>query len=234
MNLGIYYERNIEYKEALALYNEALKRLKAKSPQDNHAKNIASMIKEVESVSTLQNTSKEAWQLPLWLSEPWAVLPFENEAVDLTGHEYTRKFVYSWFRDGGYNVLPIENVDEKLHDLGITQGGQLIAYFPKKIAKKLDCRWLVYGKTIEFKSMNLGIYQRRQVQINLKIVDGRTGRTHWEDTQQVVRETLAHPGVGFVAGVIKDQVQKTARTFLSEESQESVIRMLESFPFSGH
>ncbi len=66
-----------------------------------------------------------------------AVLPFANESNSLEAPGYLRQIVHRALKDAGYDLLPLDSVDAKLKQAGITQAGQLDATSPQELSDSL-------------------------------------------------------------------------------------------------
>lgn len=99
-----------------------------------------------------------------------AVLVFANESNNPEAPEYMRELVFSGLRDAGYDLLPLESVDSKLRDAGITQGGQLKSKSAQELSDLLGASALFYGTIRSFDYVTLGFYQKREVAISARLV----------------------------------------------------------------
>lgn len=164
-----------------------------------------------------------------------AVLPFDNESVDLLGPELLRRFVHSGLSGEGYESVPVERVDDILRStIGITDGGQLGAIAPIRIGEALGADGLMYGVVEAFTFLNVGFAVRRVVRLHLKLVLASTGETLWEDSGEGLTEffTLKKKEAwrAFTEGVAARGVENALRTPLMPEAQEAVRRLFLSLP----
>lgn len=165
-----------------------------------------------------------------------AVLPFDNQSVDLAGPGIVRGLVTSRLADLGYQPLGADEVDAKLRELGITDGGQLKTLTPKDIGKALGVEGLFYGTLEEFNFTNVGFYLSRVVRVRLRLVSADTGEALWENTgQDASRELHVKEGKAkkaFVRGVARKALENMTNTALAKESREAVRKLLRSAPRS--
>ncbi len=99
-----------------------------------------------------------------------AVLPFDNHSNELTAETMLREMIYKGLRSKGWQVISNEEVDKKIAELGITDGGQLNAVSIKDLGEKLQTEYLLYGTINDFKLQNIGYIIKKNVELNVKIV----------------------------------------------------------------
>ncbi len=169
-----------------------------------------------------------------------AVLPFDNESNDINAPEIMQSYVYWALRGSPYQVSDIKSTNAVLAEKGVIDGGQLPVMDPVKIAKDLQVQALVYGYISDFGYINLGFYRSRKVGLNLKMVDGTTGQTLWENNGTVNNAKFAvdpkEAQKEFVKGVADQLADKVFKSPLEEEAQLSVqkaLRTLPGFTFCG-
>jgi hypothetical protein len=109
-----------------------------------------------------------------------ALLPFENQSLDLLAPEIFRELMDTYLSASGFNIIDVKEAEEKLHGIGISEGGQLNAVTPQKVAALLEADALLYGDIETFNNANIGVYAGRTVKVRLWLVDGKTGETLWE------------------------------------------------------
>ncbi|MDI6786343.1 MAG: DUF799 family lipoprotein [bacterium] len=117
-----------------------------------------------------------------------AVLPFANETNDLDGSAVFRKLFFDGLCRKGYIVLPLDQVDKKLNELGITQGGQLNSISQEELMKELDAPALVYGTLNKCAYVTAAIYRKKEVAGTVKIY--YKGELFWEDTRQIKEDEV--------------------------------------------
>lgn len=111
-----------------------------------------------------------------------AVLPFENESTDITASDYMRKLAEEGLGRKGYPPLPDAEVDGRLSDIGVSEGGQLAGVTPADVGKAVGADLLCYGDVEDFTFQNLGFIIRKSVRLKLKLVSASTGETLYEGT----------------------------------------------------
>lgn len=116
--------------------------------------------------------------------EKVVVLPFENQTVDMQAQKVLRKMVRDKFLEFGYNALAPEFVDEKLKEIGITDGGQLRAVEIGEMKELFGGGTLFYGTVEDFTFQNLGFIVRKEVRLAVRMVDAESGEVIYENTGQ--------------------------------------------------
>lgn len=113
-----------------------------------------------------------------------AILPFANETTNLDGPVIVRKKLYERINHiTYYRAIPLNEVDTKLHGIGITDGGQLRAVTPQQLGKALGAEVLYYGNLQVFTPTRITLGD--VVRLNVKMVDPDTGNLIWEKTTGV-------------------------------------------------
>ncbi|MBI4669723.1 MAG: DUF799 family lipoprotein [Elusimicrobia bacterium] len=135
---------------------------------------------------------------PIYLSPGYrppriiALLPFNNQSVDLNAPTFVRRIFKETIEMRGYKVQPQKEVDDILRaKLSITDGGQLTSVKPEKIGAVLSVEALVYGDILDFSIQTIGVYQNKIVRLRFKMVDAKTGQTIWEDEARSAEKTAA-------------------------------------------
>jgi len=132
----------------------------------------------------------------------------------------------------GYNTIPLDEIDEKLREMGITDGGQLPAATPKELGEKLNVDGLIYGDVIEFKYTTLGFYYARTVQANFKLFDSKNEKLLWEDERKVSKKEFEFREIGkaFASQLVEKTLNKALKSPLKEESNGVVNLSIMTLP----
>lgn len=157
-----------------------------------------------------------------------AVLPMANQSTDLRGPEYVRQVLIRNLESRGYIVAPVKETDEILRTkLGITDGGQMGSAVPAKICQALKVDAAVYGELIDFKFLNVGVYQNKLVEARFKLV-GKDGQALWEDQRKASRKyigtSLKEARNALAIGLAEKMVGNILKAPLYEQVQQ-VVRM---------
>lgn len=163
-----------------------------------------------------------------------AVLPFDNEAVDLNGPEILRALVHNRLSEHGYQALSVDGVDESLKELGVSEGGQLRNLEPAAVAKAVGAEGLLYGTVEEFTMQNVGFVARRVVRLRLVLVRGQGGERLWEDTGEGMTGSITFDKKQaqrvFLEGLLERGLENLVRTPLMPESKLAVQDLFSRLP----
>ncbi|PIU83815.1 MAG: hypothetical protein COS68_02000 [Elusimicrobia bacterium CG06_land_8_20_14_3_00_38_11] len=161
-----------------------------------------------------------------------AVLPFNNQSVDLDAPVIMRYLFNKRLSAVGYNTIPLDEIDEKLREMGITDGGQLAATTPKELGEKLNADGLIYGDVLEFKYTTLGFYYARTVQANFKLFDSKNEKLLWEDERKVSNKKFEFKEIGkaFALQLAEKGLDKALKSPLKEESNGVVNLSIMTLP----
>jgi len=164
------------------------------------------------------------------------VLPFDNESVDLDSERYMRDEVIKKLASLGYTPLSSGYVDEKLKEMGISDGGQLKAYKTTEIASKLACRIVVYGTIENYVFQNLGFLVRKKAELYLKAQDGYDGSTLYEgfgsgdDSKIYTNKKEAEAAFFINSGVKLISNISNKNLLMGKAVEKAVDKALEKFP----
>lgn len=163
-----------------------------------------------------------------------AVLPFANESPDMRAGEALRRLVASRMPRRGYPGMPLEEIDDRLNEIGVTHGGQLAAYSAEEVGKALGIDGLLYGIVEEFANQNIGVVRRRAVKLRLKLVLAPGGERIWEAVGAGVKAKVAlekgEIGKSFLKGVVEQAAEGALRVPLLPESRKAVTQALRKLP----
>lgn len=109
-----------------------------------------------------------------------AVLPFDNQSTDMSAPDIMRGLAEENFAERGYPPLARADVDARLAELGVSEGGQLPGLKPQDIGRALGADLLCYGDVEDFTFQNLGFLIRKNVTLHVRLVSAATGETLYE------------------------------------------------------
>ena len=163
-----------------------------------------------------------------------AVLPFDNHSTDISAPELLRKEVHKRLGRHGYALLDLSGTDDKLRELGITDGGQLPSMKPGDLGAALGAELLCYGSLEDFTFQNLGFVIRKSVRLRIKIVSAATGEPLFEAAGSG-RDVKVFLNKDEAAGAfLLYTAQKLAENLmhhpLRAESEKAVGRVFERLP----
>ena len=118
-----------------------------------------------------------------------AVLPFENESVDVEADAVYRELFYLGLQEKGYTVAPMEDVDAALKGMGISEGGQLGAYKKTDLQTKLNVDALFFGNLKEAKYLTVGIKKEKKAVTYAALYNG--DKKLWEDEKTFSEKEFA-------------------------------------------
>ncbi|MBN1696558.1 MAG: DUF799 family lipoprotein [Spirochaetales bacterium] len=159
---------------------------------------------------------------PGWTPGRIAVLPFTNESVDVSVEKFARALMYRTLRNKKYDLVDLNEIDMRLNELGITEGGQLPTVTIVELREKIDADAFLYGDIIEAKRVLLGIYFEKKFKAAFRIVDAYSGNTVWEDERESSESRLVFN---------PDTVIETAA---DEVADDLVMKSLDSHPLIKH
>lgn len=160
-----------------------------------------------------------------WSPGTIAVLPFTNESADVAVETFVRYCMHERLAQRGHPVVSIEDIDAKLDELGITEGGQLPTIGIEKLAEHIDTDTFMYGDVLEAKRLMLGVYFKKKLTVRFTLFEGNTGKQLWE-----VQETSEEKQFT----VNPDALVGTAmRSFADELSHDAASKVFNSHPLMG-
>lgn len=157
-----------------------------------------------------------------------------NSTNDLDGPPLVRKMLFDHLVQRGYEVMPLEQVDERLKEKGFTEGGQLRATTPQKLGEWLEVDGLFYSALEDFNYINIGFYWARKVKVSGRLVDAGNGERLWEaerahattlivtDKKEAQRQ--------FAIQLAAKALEKMTHMPLQPESRIAVELLLETLP----
>ena len=163
-----------------------------------------------------------------------AVLPFNNQSTDITAPEYMRKLSGERFAKWGYSPAAFEDTDEKLKNIGISDGGQLPSVTPARLGAVLGTELLCYGDVEDFTFQNAGFVVRKSVVLRLKIVSASSGETLFEasgagkDMKFYLDKEEAKKA--FVENAAVKLVQNIFKSPLHQEAELAVTHVFDRMP----
>lgn len=134
-----------------------------------------------------------------------AVLPMDNLTNDVAGAQILRQVIQSTLAENykGYEVQSLEETDELLRGVGLTDGGQLNVFHPLEISEILGVDGILYLKLSELELLTLPFYHVRRVDLTYSFYNmGRLLKEHpiiivnrFIDINGILK-TLDDPGEG--------------------------------------
>jgi len=163
-----------------------------------------------------------------------AVLPFENESLDLNAPPMLRKLSRDKLALRGYPGPSLGSVDARLKELGVSDGGQLRALKPQTLGETLSADGLLYGVIEDFAHTDAGFGMKKLVRLRLKLVSASTGETIWENAadekETDLRMSKDDMTKGFAGSMGEKVVGNMTQRPLYPESVKVVEKLMRSLP----
>jgi hypothetical protein len=135
-----------------------------------------------------------------------AVLPLSNSSLKANAPIKSREVFQEKLSYKGYNLIPLEEVDSKLKELGVDSGNQVELYSPQKYAEILGADTLIYGNVREYNTKYMVAYASVTVSLEFRMVDAASGKVIWKAGDKEYDTNLQHLGVaGAVAAADKEK-----------------------------
>jgi hypothetical protein len=163
-----------------------------------------------------------------------AVLPFSDEVVSLDGPDLIRVSLFNKLKAGGYNVIPLADVTKTLDTHGFSEGGQLTAVRPEKIAEWLNADGLIFGHIEDFNEVNVGVYVKRSIKGKIWMWDRPTKAVIWETQKPIALHRFAINKrdivLNFLGTLGQSFVERLAKNPLGSEIENFVQQNIEELP----
>lgn len=184
--------------------------------------------------ATVEGVRFAAPDLAARLPASVAVLPFDNQSVNLDAPGLVRRDVEGALRARGWRLADPAGVDAALERLGVTDGGQLPALDPAKLGSAVGTPGLLFGAVEEFTYENVGFARRRAVRLSLRLVEAASGARLWEaageeSTGKVELDPHA-AGRSFMKGVAEQAAETAQGRPLARETRTAVEKVLSYLP----
>ena len=119
-----------------------------------------------------------------------AVLPAQNETVNLKAPEEFRLLAHSKIAAKGYETLDMADIDKKLQGKGIHDAGQIHSQTPQELGKLLGVDAVLYTTVTEFSTAYLLAYASMRVGARFELKDAKTGEKLWESDHRVTESKV--------------------------------------------
>ncbi len=169
-----------------------------------------------------------------------AVLPFDSMSNDVNAPDVVRRAMWERFKQFGFTVASIEEIDAAIRPLGIAQGGHLRATTPEKLLAATGADLLCYGMVEKFEHITLGVVEKRAVKVNARLVN-KAGTNVWNQTREASKSesnfgSLSSLGSlgSAIGGQLKDKLIEGALVGkLKPETNAVVHQLVKSLPKKG-
>jgi hypothetical protein len=112
-----------------------------------------------------------------------AILPFTLEEPvheDVSPHALFRACFYNYFSFLGYVDLPLEVIDLKLSQAGLTDNKKILELGPEKLREILGVDAVIRGRVLSATNFTGGIHAETSIKAKINMLDLRTGDILWE------------------------------------------------------
>ncbi len=112
-----------------------------------------------------------------------AILPFTLEEPvheDVSPHELFRACFYNYFSFLGYVDLPLDTINEKLSQAGLTDNKKILELSPEKLREILEVDAVIRGRVLSANNFTGGIHAETSIKAKIDMLDLRTGDILWE------------------------------------------------------
>jgi hypothetical protein len=189
-------------------------------------KAVRALIVLALAVTALSGCVSAKYLVDNWEPGTIAVLPFRNQSADVAIEKFARAVMMETLKRYDYRVINIDEVDARLDDLGITEGGQLETVTLAEMAEVISADSFLYGDILEAKRVMIGIYFNKKFTANFKIYDVRSEELKWEDERtSKEQKVVLNP---FEMG------QEVAEQFALELTSDLIYKALNSHPLIEH
>lgn len=167
-----------------------------------------------------------------WFTLKTAVLPLDNETNSLDGAVLVRRAAQDYLQKGGYAVMPLEDVDQKLRALGYTDGGQLRHADLTRLAEALKADLLFSGVLQSFDRTPVS----RKISGEMHLWDRELKQETWSGAQTVqnVNFRPGKSGAFLLAQIVLNLtaafIEQAAGQPLGQETVLFVDRTLRGLP----
>ncbi len=120
-----------------------------------------------------------------------AVLPFDNMSPDLDATPLVRPIIAKRLRYKGYDVPPLETVDEVLQEEGVLISHDVHAFTAEELGDMLDVDAVMFGTITDFATKYAFVYASVAVQLRLELVHCQSGEILWQNEQRAAENTAA-------------------------------------------
>ena len=108
-----------------------------------------------------------------------AILPFKNKTEKKGAEDILRKCFFTNFSMKGYNVLRLEDVDERLH-LAAIDASNLDKEDVYKMGRIVKADAVIYGVVTKCSKRFFGVYSQVVLGAEMKMVDARSSKIIWQ------------------------------------------------------
>ena len=112
-----------------------------------------------------------------------AILPFtleEQVHEDVSPNDLFRDCFYNYFSFLGYVDLPLETINDKLSQVGLTDNKKILELSPERLREILGVDAVIRGRVLSANNFTGGIHAETSIKAKIDMLDLRTGDILWE------------------------------------------------------
>ena len=112
-----------------------------------------------------------------------AILPFtleEQVHEDVSPNDLFRDCFYNYFSFLGYVDLPLETINDKLSQAGLTDNKKILELSPERLREILGVDAVIRGRVLSANNFTGGIHAETSIKAKIDMLDLRTGDILWE------------------------------------------------------
>ena len=112
-----------------------------------------------------------------------AILPFTLEEPvheDVSPHDLFRSCFYNYFSFLGYVDLPLETINKKLSQAGLTDNKKILELSSERLREILGVDAVIRGRVLSASNFTGGIHAETSIKAKIDMLDLRTGDILWE------------------------------------------------------
>jgi hypothetical protein len=161
-----------------------------------------------------------------------AILPFTLQEPDLENispHKLFRTCFYNYFSYLGYVDLPLETIDKKLQQAGLTDPKKISALSHEKLREILNVDAIVRANVLSVNNFTGGIHAETAIKAKIEMLDLRTGDILWDtEHREMTYSGILSPTL---VEIIQDQIDnvKVHQAYLKTAELFS-INMMRKIP----
>ena len=227
LDLGVVSEVKKDYAAAREYYSKA----RGKAGGDKDAKKIFwdQIFKDLDVMLAAVGAAPAG--ATVWFSPKMAVLPFSDETTSMEGPEMVRGLVYDALKEGGYDVMSLEETDNILRNHSITQGGQLGIAADADLCKWLGVERLFFGDITTFNEVMAGLYNKREIKGQFSLWDLKAGAQVWTSAESVVKVNTPKSFLGGIFSQLsRGLLERSKNKPLSYEASVFARQTIETLP----
>ena len=112
-----------------------------------------------------------------------AILPFTLEDLDpekVSPHELFRACFFNYFTYLGYVDMPLNTIDQKLNQAGLTDTNKILELSHNELREVLGVDAVIRGRVLSAGNFTGGIHAETSIKAKIDMLDLRTGDILWE------------------------------------------------------